>query len=344
MHAISRHSEDLLRDVITTMTSRGITSSTLPCILYDIGRMKARSKPPLDIDMGDSNTFRFGEKVPRVRFKEPMKCREKLLRYPGVDDMLSSGGIRKEPLVPYEDNETKVDPDQYLQRGEKRTEVDESLLENYIGRICLSAAMDEKDNYGIMDPYDGHVTNPESLLQALEESRFEKKTKKDKKGKWNKKEKRRKMAEEYLTADNSEQSTIPVLTIPLKEFRHLINSEVESKARVIHDYYLYQWDSMQRDRIDAYRSLITWKDQYEQVNILLCRARLELERMTLSRDSLVSEIENIKKNKRRRSGAQRRRTRELASKSKSSAQAENDDPSTSRNIESSQSLEEDCSR
>ncbi|XP_033730605.1 uncharacterized protein LOC117320014 [Pecten maximus] len=328
---------------MTTMTSRGITSSTLPCILYDIGRMKARPKQTLDIDMGDSNTFRFGEKGHRVRFKEPMKCRDKLLRYPGVDDILNSGGIRKEPLVPYEDNEIKVNPDQYQQRGERKTEVDERLLDGYIGRVCLAAAMEERDNYGIMDPYDGHVTNPEALMQAFEDSRFEKKVKKDKKGKWNKKEKKRKMAEEYLVTESCDQSTAQMVSVPLKEFRYLVNSEVESKARIIHDYYLYQWDNMQRDRIEAYRSLITWKDQFEQANGLLRRVKLELEKMTLSRDTLMAEIECMKKNKRRRSGAQRRRTRELA-KSQSSALAQASDPSMSRSIEGSQSFEEDCSR
>ncbi|OWF45328.1 uncharacterized protein LOC110457179 [Mizuhopecten yessoensis] len=326
------------------MTSYGITSSSLPCTLYDVDKMKAHTKPTLDINMGDSNTFRFGEKRHRVRFKESMKCRDRLLRYPGVDDMLSSDVIRKEPLIPYEDNETKVNPEKYQQRGEKKIEVDEDSLEDFIGRVCLSAAMDERENYGIMDPYDGHVTNPENLLQILEDNRFDKRTKKDKKGKWNKKERGRKMVEEYLTTDNSEQSAVPTVTIPLREFRYLVNSEVESKARVIHDYYMYQWDDMQKDRIDAYRSLITWKDQFERANILLCRAKLELEKMTLSRDSLVAEIEGIKKNKRRRSGAKRRRTRELAARSKSSAQAQDSDFSVFGSIEGSQSLEEDCSR
>lgn len=283
--------------------------------------MKARPKQTLDIDMGDSNTFRLGDKGHRVRFKEPMKSREKLLRYPGVDDILNSGGVRKEPLVPYEDSEVRVNPDIYMQRGERKNDVDEGLLDSYIGRVCLAAAMDEKDGYGIMDPYDGHVTNPEALIQALDDSRFEKKPKKDKKGKWNKKEKKRKMAEEYIATEISDQSSGQIMVIPLREFRYLVNSEVESKARVIHDYYLYQWDGMQRDRIDAYRSLIAWKDQFEQSNLLLRRVKLELEKMTLSRDTLLAEIESIKKNKRRRSGAQRRRTRELA-KSQSSALAQ----------------------
>lgn len=108
--------------------------------------MKSTRVNLFETKMGDSNTFRFGDRAPRVRFKEPMKKREKLLRYPGVDDMLSSRGVGKEPLIPYEDNEIRTDPDQYMTRGERKTDVDETALDNFIGRICLAAALDVSDD------------------------------------------------------------------------------------------------------------------------------------------------------------------------------------------------------
>ncbi|XP_069122366.1 uncharacterized protein [Argopecten irradians] len=251
---------------MTTMTSHGITSSTLPCMLYDIDRMKARPKQTLDIDMGDSNTFRLGDKGHRVRFKEPMKSREKLLRYPGVDDILNSGGVRKEPLVPYEDSEVRVNPDIYMQRGERKNDVDEGLLDSYIGRVCLAAAMDEKDGYGISKSkrltmifqkqvysikgffliscrfMSLHLVFPLSPVQSLlcryywyfplfrycryirlfsyPGAFFRNKKIQDKKGKkWNKKEKKRKMAEEYIATEISDQSSGQIMVIPLREFR-----------------------------------------------------------------------------------------------------------------------------
>lgn len=42
----------------------------------------------------------------------------------------------------------------------------------------------------------------------------------------------------------------------------MVLSEVESRATRVHDYYTYQWDDLQRDRLQLYADFIRLNGRY----------------------------------------------------------------------------------
>ncbi|VDI45546.1 Hypothetical predicted protein [Mytilus galloprovincialis] len=191
-------------------------------------------------------------------FSKPDSIR---IRYRDLgDDDSNSYFLASTKLRPYVGEEIYVDPRKYS-KVDSNDDVDDDLLNSFIERVLLSVTMKEagEDDFG-----DSKLENESGISpskrratknnkdRSLKQRRQDKKNKKDRK--------REDVPFEAVPdVNNVTQSTERNITLPLIEFRKMVNAEIESRAARIHVYYQKQWDYLQQDRMAAYRSCILWK-------------------------------------------------------------------------------------
>ncbi|XP_076092825.1 uncharacterized protein LOC143064123 [Mytilus galloprovincialis] len=203
---------------------------------------------------------------------------------------------------------TKLRPHKYS-KVDSNDDVDDDLLNSFIERVLLSVTMKEagEDDFG-----DSKLENESGISpskrratknnkdRSLKQRRQDKKNKKDRK--------REDVPFEAVPdVNNVTQSTERNITLPLIEFRKMVNAEIESRAARIHVYYQKQWDYLQQDRMAAYRSCILWKEDCNKAENMYLKVEKELIKLHTAYDSLATEMTSIKDAKRKRRNATKSR-------------------------------------
>lgn len=220
------------------------------------------------------------------------------------------------PIKPYEDGLINANFRIY-NRSEKKTEINEKVLDSFIDRVLLSASMNldqEQQNYGIMDAEDGLLTHPENLVGPRDDNpmphkeqnkKGRKSDRKGRKGRKNETKVVEKTLSHYLV---SSYPYVPkTLIIPLSEFQRLMISEVNSKARNIHEYYEYHFNNLQGDRVIAYRNLVVWKEHASRIQKELQDAIYEIRRLDAENQIISAELLKIKTAKKQKRNAAKQR-------------------------------------
>ncbi|CAC5419991.1 unnamed protein product [Mytilus coruscus] len=229
------------------------------------------------------------------------------------DDDSNSYFLASTKLRPYVGEEIYVDPKKYSKVDSN--DVDDDLLNKFIERVLLSLAMKEagEDDFGDsksenepgISPSKRRATNI-SKERSLKQRRQDKK---NKKGRKTEKREEEVSCEAVPEVNNVTQSIERNITLPLGEFRKMVNAEIESRAARIHVYYQKQWDHLQQDRMAAYRSCILWKEDCNKAEYMYLKVETELNKLQTAYDSLQTEMTSIKDAKRkRRSAAKTRRS------------------------------------
>ncbi|XP_062579880.1 uncharacterized protein LOC134241874 [Saccostrea cucullata] len=104
----------------------------------------------------------------------------------------------------------------------------------------------------------------------------------------------------------------PWVNVKLPNFRYMILSEVESRARAVHDYYAKQWCGVLDDRFRSYVDLHRSLEREKRLGEKLQQALEEIHQQRKENENLKTEIENIKKSrKQRRKDAKLQRMQDL---------------------------------
>ncbi|XP_063423121.1 uncharacterized protein LOC134707350 [Mytilus trossulus] len=225
------------------------------------------------------------------------------------DDDSNSYYLASTKLRPYVGEEIYVDPRKYSKVD--GDDVDDALLNSFIERVLLSVTMKEagEDDFGDSKlENDSGISPSKRRATKINKDRSLKQRRQDKKNiKKDRKREEDVPFEAVTEMNNVKQSTERNITLPLIEFRKMVNAEIESRAACIHAYYQKQWDHLQQDRMAAYRSCILWKEDCNKAENMYLKVEKELIKLHTAYDSLATEMTSIKDAKRKRRNAAKTR-------------------------------------
>ncbi|KAL3836676.1 hypothetical protein ACJMK2_022098 [Sinanodonta woodiana] len=221
------------------------------------------------------------------------------------------------PLNPYCDRRYGIDMSQNIYgRYEQRTEVDDELLEKYIYRILLSTAMSEGNGDTVdenVDQLEGRAKMPDNSDRTSDKGRKKKKKgrvylgkKDDEEDEEEKKNKDFPNGTRFYLDHDME----PMICVPATQFRKFVRSEVDSRARAIHEFYDEQWQEVKNERLEGFRELISCQECLRQFRRELLEAEKELSEYKSYCTMLSNQLGTYKEAKKRRRHAKKARKNE----------------------------------
>ncbi|XP_061178165.1 uncharacterized protein LOC133186833 isoform X2 [Saccostrea echinata] len=217
-------------------------------------------------------------------------------------------GFQMDGITPYMGSDFEVNPTLYEPWADSE-QMEDFLIEKLVGRVILASIQDKASEE------DGRLMTHEEASNDLKRiqspsnnkqrnAHNQKQEKRSKKG--------RKEEKECGVTIKTPHPIYPRLNLSLPNFRYMVISEVESRARAVHDYYAHQWYGVMEDRVRRYADLIRSLEREKRLEEKLQQALDEIHQQQKENEILKTEIENIKKSrKQRRKDAKLRRIRDL---------------------------------
>ncbi|KAK3607791.1 hypothetical protein CHS0354_031289 [Potamilus streckersoni] len=219
------------------------------------------------------------------------------------------------PLDPYYDRRYGIDMSKNVYgRYEQRTEVDDELLEKYIYRVLLSSAMSDEngDTVNENEQMEGRAKQSDNSDRVSDKGRKKKKKGRLYLGKREEEEEEEEKNKDFPNGTKFylDQDREPMICVPATQFRKFVRSEVDSRAREIHEFYEEQWREVMTERLHSFRELISCQEFLRQLRRELSEAEKELSEYKGYCTMLSKQVGTYKEAKKRRRHAKKARKNE----------------------------------
>ncbi|XP_052687041.1 myb-like protein X [Crassostrea angulata] len=210
-----------------------------------------------------------------------------------------------EGILPYRSSEFEVNPRIY-QPWRDTEEIENMMIQKMVDQTLMSVlstvseevSMDKSRSKPVKMVIRNVQYAPSSGTSPLKPSTKNKKERRPKKG-------RREEAGSDVTVNE------PMISVPASKFKSMVLSEVESRATRVHDYYSYQWNDLQRDRLQLYGDFIRLSERDRRLEAQMDLAIAEIHCLQNENEKLKIELDDIKNaKKKKRKDARLRRNKD----------------------------------